>query len=74
MQHRSIIGEQIVVADSIKEQNETLRVDFSNLISKLEDTDYAGAISHLEKAKTAYEATLASIMQNKDLSLLKFYK
>ncbi len=74
MQHRSMIGEQIVVADSIKEQNETLRVDFSNLISKLEDTDYAGAISHLEKAKTAYEATLASIMQNKDLSLLKFYK
>ncbi len=74
MQHRSLIGEQMVVADNIEEQNNTLRVNFSELISKLEDADYAGTISELEKSRTAYQALLASIAQNKDLSLLNFIK
>ena len=74
MQHRSLIGEQMVVADNIEEQNNTLKVNFSELISKLEDADYAGTISELEKARTAYQALLASIAQNKDLSLLNFIK
>ncbi|SNZ03738.1 flagellar hook-associated protein 3 FlgL [Persephonella hydrogeniphila] len=71
--HRSIIGTQINVADNIKSQNELVNVLYSELISKIEDTDYAGVISELEKSKTAYQALLASIAQNKDLSLLKFY-
>lgn len=74
LQRRSMLGEQIRIADNLKQQNETLRVNFSELVSKLEDADFAGTISELEKARTAYEATIASIMQNKDLSLLKFYK
>ncbi|ACO04287.1 MAG TPA: flagellar hook protein [Persephonella sp.] len=74
MQQRSKIGEQMVIADNLKVQNDTMRVNFSELISKLEDADYAGVISELEKSKTAYEALLASIAQNKDLSLLKFIK
>jgi len=74
MQYRSKIGEQMVIADNLKIQNDTMRVNFSELISKLEDSDYAGVISELEKSKTAYEALLASIAQNKDLSLLKFIK
>ena len=72
-QYRSIIGTQIQVADSIKIQNDQQIVKFSELVSKLEDADYAGVISELEKSKTAYEALLATIAQNKDLSLLKFY-
>ncbi len=74
MQHRSLIGEQMVVADNIEQQNTTLKVNFSELISKLEDADYAGTIAELEKARTAYQALLASISQNKDLSLLNFIK
>ncbi|WP_457642738.1 flagellar hook-associated protein FlgL [Persephonella sp.] len=72
--YRSIIGTQINVADNIKMQNQQQLVEFSNLISKLEDTDYAGVISELEKSKTAYEALLATIAQNKDISLLNFFK
>lgn len=74
MKHRSLIGEQLTTADNIERQNETLKVKFSELISKLEDADYAGTISELEKSRTAYQALLASIAQNKDLSLLNFIK
>ncbi|WP_456383105.1 flagellar hook-associated protein FlgL [Persephonella sp.] len=72
--YRSIIGTQINVADSIQMQNQQQLVEFSDLISKLEDADYAGVISELEKARTAYEALLATIAQNKDISLLNFFK
>ncbi len=72
-QHRSMIGTQINVADNLKEINQQQIVELQDLISKLEDADYAGTIAELEKAKTAYEALLASISQNKDLSLLKYF-
>ena len=74
MQYRSKIGSQINVIDNLKQQNETIKVNYNELISALEDTDYAGTISNLEKARTAYEALLASISQNKDISLLNFMK
>lgn len=73
-QHRSMIGTQINVADNLKEINQQQIVELQDLISKLEDADYAGTIAELEKAKTAYEALLASISQNKDLSLLKYFR
>ena len=72
-QHRSIIGTQINVADDLKMIGQQQYVELQNLISKLEDADYAGAITELEKARTAYQALLASIAQNKDLSLLKYF-
>jgi len=72
-QHRSLVGTQINVADNIKTMNEQQQVEFEDLISKIEDADYAGVIAKLEQSRTAYQALLASIAQNKDLSLLKFY-
>ncbi|WP_200763837.1 flagellin [Nitrosophilus alvini] len=74
MQHRSLIGSQGKTLEDLRTQNESLNVNFSELISKLEDADYTEAITNLEKAKTAYEATMASFAQNKDLSLLKYFK
>ncbi|TCK05176.1 flagellar hook-associated protein FlgL [Phorcysia thermohydrogeniphila] len=74
MEYRSIIGTKIATVENLRIQNESLRVHYSNLISKIEDTDYAAAISEYEKAKTAYEALIAAIQQTKDLSLLKFYR
>ncbi len=73
-QHRSMVGEQIVIADNLKAQHDILKINFKNLQSSLEDADYAEAISKLEQAKTAYQALLASIAQNKDLSLLNYMK
>ena len=73
-QHRSMVGEQIVIADNLKVQHENLKINFKNLKSSLEDADYAETISKLEQAKTAYQALLASIAQNKELSLLNYMK
>ncbi len=72
--HRSLIGTQINVADNIKTMNQHQQVEFEDLISKIEDADYAGVIAKLEQSRIAYQALLASIAQNKDLSLLKFYE
>ncbi|MDQ7055151.1 MAG: hypothetical protein Q9M89_01035 [Persephonella sp.] len=63
-QHRSLIGTQINIADNIKTMNEQQRVEFEELISKIENTDYAGVIAKLEQSRTAYQALLASIAQN----------
>ncbi len=73
-QHRSMVGEQMVIADNLKIQHDTLKVNFQELKSSLEDADYAETITKLEQAKTAYQALLASIAQNKDLSLLNYLK
>ncbi|HHE07573.1 MAG TPA: flagellar hook protein [Chlorobaculum parvum] len=73
MEHRSLIGNQMKVSEDIQSQNETIAVNFSQLQSKLEDADYSGAISELQKTQTAYQALLAAFNQNKDLSLLNYF-
>jgi|GEM_PF-676276 flagellar hook-associated protein 3 FlgL len=74
MEQRSIIGSQIETVENLKVQNENLRLHYSQLISELEDADYAQAIAEFQQAKTAYEALLSAIQQTKDLSLLRFYR
>ncbi|RMA97513.1 flagellar hook-associated protein FlgL [Hydrogenothermus marinus] len=71
---RSKIGLQSKIIEDLKPQNEYMKTQFSELISKFEDADYASVITELEKVKTAYQALLASFNQNKDLSLLNFLK
>lgn len=71
---RSKIGLQSKIIEDLKPQNEYMKTQFSELISKFEDADYASVITQLEKVKTAYQALLASFNQNKDLSLLNFLK
>jgi len=73
MEHRSIVGTQMKVSEDIQTQNQSIAVNFTQLQSKLEDADYSGAISDLQKAQTAYQALLASFAQNKDLSLLNYF-
>ena len=74
MQHRSVIGTQNRTADDLKSQHEMFKVHYSNLISTLEDADFTQSVAELEKSKVAYEATIASFNQNKDLSLLNYFK
>ncbi len=74
MQHRSKLGSQLNVIENLNQQNEVIKLNYDELVSSLEDTDYAETISNLEKTRTAYEALLASISQNKDISLLNFLK
>ncbi len=72
--YRSILGTQQKVVEDIKNQNDAVLVHFKELKSKIEDADYAGAIAEYEKAKTAYQALLASISQTQNLSLLNYFK
>lgn len=74
MQYRSIIGTQNKTINNLKTQHEMFQTNYSNLISKLEDADFAKSVAELEKSKVAYEATIASFNQNKDLSLLNYFK
>lgn len=74
MQYRSVLGSQNKTVEDIRMQHEMFKVNYSELISKLEDADLANSIAQLEKSKIAYEATIASFAQNKDLSLLKYFK
>ncbi len=74
MEHRSMLGSQLNVVEDLRQQHDSMKVNISQLESNLEDVDYSEAISNLERARTAYEALLAAIAQNKDLSLLKYYK
>lgn len=70
---RSKLGTEMKLLENLKEQHEAFQVNYKELISKLEDADFSETITELEKAKTAYEATMASFMQNRDLSLLKYF-
>ncbi|WP_281951136.1 hypothetical protein [Nitrosophilus kaiyonis] len=74
LESRSILGSQEKALDDLKEQHDNMAVNFSELTSKLEDSEFSEVVIELEKAKTTYEATLASFIQNKDLSLLNYFK
>jgi len=73
-QHRSMVGEQMVVADNLKAQHEAMKINLKELKSSIEDADFSETITHLEQARTAYQALLASIAQNKELSLLNYMR
>ncbi len=73
MAYRSILGSKEKIAENLKMQNEAIALHFKELQSKLEDADYASVISEYEKAKTAYQALLASINQTQNLSLLNYF-
>ena len=74
MRYRSFIGTQEKRVNDLKSQHEMFKVHYSNLISTLEDADFTKSVAELEKSKVAYEATIASFNQNKDLSLLNYFK
>jgi flagellar hook-associated protein 3 FlgL len=72
--YRSILGTQMKLIDDLKMQHENFKTNYNELVSKLEDADLVKVIGELEKAKTAYQATMAAYMQNRKLSLLEFFK
>ncbi len=72
LQQRSFIGSQERVVDSFKMQHDSFKTVYNNFISSLEDADISEAVAGLERAKVAYEASMAVFTQNKDLNLLKY--
>jgi len=47
-------------------------VDFTELLSSIEDADVADAITKLKMAETTYQVTLATMARLGSLSLLDF--
>ncbi len=74
MQYRSVIGTQVKTIQDLKTINDQNKVFNNNLISKLEDTETAEAITNLKKAQVAYQALISVFNQNRQLSLLEFFK
>lgn len=74
MQYRSVIGTQVKTIQDLKTINDQNKVFNNDLISKLEDTETAEAITNLQKAQVAYQALISVFNQNRQLSLLDFFK
>jgi hypothetical protein len=74
LQYTSIIGTQVKIINDLKSGFEKNKVFNNNLISNLQDVDAAQAITNLQKAQTAYQALIATYNQNRQLSLLEFFK
>jgi flagellar hook-associated protein 3 FlgL len=74
MQYRSVIGTQVKTIQDLKTINDQNKVFNNDLISKLEDTETAEAITNLKKAQVAYQALISVFNQNRQLSLLEFFK
>ena len=74
MTYRSILGTQIAVVNDLKTQNEAVALHAKELRSKIGDADFAQVVSQYDKAKTAYQALLATYADLKQLSLLNFMK
>ena len=74
MQYTSIIGTKVKIINYLKSGFEKNKVFNNNLISNLQDVDTAEAITNLQKAQTAYQALIAAYNQNRQLSLLDFFK
>jgi flagellar hook-associated protein 3 FlgL len=74
MQYRSVIGTQVKTIQDLKSTNEKNQVFNNELISKLEDTEAAEAITNLQKAQLAYQALISVFNQNRQLTLLNFFK
>ncbi|MDM7273575.1 flagellin [Sulfurihydrogenibium azorense] len=74
MQYRSVIGTQVKTIQDLKTINDQNKVFNNDLISKLEDVDAAEAITNLQKAQVAYQALISVFNQNRQLSLLDFFK
>ncbi|WP_297889632.1 flagellin [Sulfurihydrogenibium sp.] len=74
MEYRSVIGTQVKTIQDLKTINDQNKVFNNDLISKLEDTETAEAITNLQKAQVAYQALISVFNQNRQLSLLDFFK
>jgi len=74
LQYTSIIGTKVKIINDLKSGFEKNKVFNNNLISNLQDVDTAEAITNLQKAQTAYQALIATYNQNRQLSLLDFFK
>ena len=71
---RAGIGSKINNVDRILNQNTTIKVNFTQALSDIEDTDIPKTVVQYQSAQLAYQAALQSTSRIGQLSLLDFLK
>jgi flagellar hook-associated protein 3 FlgL len=71
---RADFGARIDRIDETKDRNSLTKVNFTQFISNIEDTDIPTAVVQLQSAQTAYQAALASTAHSFQNSLLDFIR
>ncbi|HCX32966.1 MAG TPA: flagellar hook-associated protein 3 [Rhodocyclaceae bacterium] len=69
---RALVGSRLGELDALSASGEDLRLQYEAALSKLQDVDYAEAISRLTQEQTSLEASQKSFLQVSQLSLFKF--
>lgn len=71
---RAVVGSKVQQIDMIKQRLDKRHVDFTELLSGIEDADITDAITKLKMAETTYQMTLATMARLQGLSLLDFLR
>jgi flagellar hook-associated protein 3 FlgL len=71
---RADFGSKINRIDATKQRNELIKVNFTKLVSDIQDTDIPKAVVDLQTSQTAYQAALQSTVRAFQTSLLDFLK
>ena len=69
---RAQIGSQLVEVDNLRNVGEDLDIQYATTLSRLQDVDFAEAISRLTRQQTFLEAAQASFVRVTGLSLFNF--
>ena len=70
---RASIGARMNELDALASAGEDLGLQYSREISRLQDLDYAAAITQLTQQQTTLEAAQKSFLQVSGLSLFNFF-
>jgi flagellar hook-associated protein 3 FlgL len=71
---RSDVGTRSQHLQQILQRNDAAKVNFSRILSDIEDTDIPKAVVELQSAQTAYQAALQSTARIGQISLLDFLR
>ncbi len=71
---RAVVGSKIQQIEMIQQRLDKRHIDFTELLSGIEDADIADAITRLKMAETTYQTTLATMARMQNLSLLDFLR
>ncbi len=71
---RAVVGAKIQQVEMVQQRLDKRHLDFTELLSGIEDADAADAITKLKMAETTYQMTLATMARFQNMSLLDFLR
>ncbi|GHU25260.1 hypothetical protein AGMMS50243_29060 [Betaproteobacteria bacterium] len=69
---RAQIGSQLVELDQLKDMGSEMNIEYSDTLSRLQDVDYAEAISRMTQQRTYLEAAQQTFMKVSGMSLFNY--